>query len=141
MTDIYSIKTTNAEYLCEIVQRGLLSIQIRNPVRILDTASTGKLSLGYTVYSPFSNNEDIRINKWNIVSMCKVKHQHLEFYNKTVALLNTLVIPELDAEVGKFAIEIEQAMKRLVERKEYLDETDSDVVVVPTEKIDRKKLN
>ena len=139
---LWVIKTNNIEIICEIVKRGLFSIAVKNPVRILDTAATGKLSLGYTVYSPFTTNENISINRMNIVSISELKGQHVEFYNKTVTLLNTLVIPELDGEIGKFAIEIDQAMKRFADRKEYLeDDAGSDVVIVDNKKPPRNKLN
>ena len=136
------IKTNNVEIICEVIKNNLFSVVVKNPVRILDTAATGKLSLGYTVYSPFTVNENIVINRFNIVSISELKPQHVEFYNKTITLLNTLVIPELDGEIGKFALEIDQAMKRFAERKDYLEnDSDSDVVIVNTEKPTRNKLN
>lgn len=128
------------DIICEVVRDGLFKIKIRNPIRILDTAIEGRSSLGYTVYSAFTDNENITINKLNIISMTEMKPIHLDFYRSALKMLQIMVVPDMDKEIGRFSVEIDGVIRNNVNMNEYIKKPEpSDVEVIPN--IKKRELN
>lgn len=138
--NLYLIRSNDYDILAEVVKVGLLWVTLKNPVRITESGDQQTM-WNYTLYSPFVDTKEIRINRWNILSMTKANSIETQvFYTTVTQFLNKFIAPEYKKTIAKFVDEVETATDNFAKRKEYMQQTDSDVVIVDTP-LDRKKMH
>lgn len=128
--NICMIRSTDYDIIAEVVKTGWFSVTIKNPVRVVDSQEKQN-SMNYMIYSPFVD-PTIKINRFTISSITPVNELTKIFYVKTVSFMNKHVLKEYDRGIMKYIQELDVAMDNFEKRKEYMENTDSDVIVVGT---------
>lgn len=128
--NICLIRSTDYDVLAEVVKTGLFSITVKNPIRVVDSQDKQN-SMNYMVYSPFIGPV-VKLNRLTISSVTPVSELTKSFYVKTVLFMSKHAMKEYDRGIMKYIQELDTAMDNFEKRREYMENTDSDVVVVGT---------